>query len=74
MAYSLNATVVPPSGLGYLTLWPWGSTRPGVSTLSALDAGITSNAAIVPASSGQISAYSSDPTQLILDLNGYFAP
>jgi hypothetical protein len=74
VAYALNATVVPPGGLGYLTLWPWGSTRPGVSTLSALDANITSNAAIVPAASGKITAYSSDPTQLVLDLNGYFAP
>jgi hypothetical protein len=30
--------------------------------------------AIVPASSGIIDAYATDPTQLVLDTIGYFAP
>src|SRR5258708_35023804 len=34
-AYVFNATVVPPGGLGYLTLWPQGQTQPLVSTLNA---------------------------------------
>lgn len=33
-AYSLNMTVVPPSTLGYLTLWPTGHVQPLVSTLN----------------------------------------
>jgi hypothetical protein len=73
-AYSLNATVVPPGPLGYLTLWPVGQPQPTVSTLNAPDASIVSNAAVVPTSSGAISAFSTDTTDLILDINGFFAP
>src|SRR5262249_50041825 len=73
-AYSLNATVVPHGPLSFLTLWPAGQPQPLVSTLNAVDGSITSNAAIVPASSGAISAFSTDTTDLILDLNGLFAP
>jgi hypothetical protein len=73
-AYVFNATVVPPSSLGYLTLWPAGAAQPLVSTLNAIDGSLTSNMAIVPAASGAVSAYASNPTQLILDISGYFAP
>jgi hypothetical protein len=74
-AYVFNATVVPPGSLGYLTLWPDdGSSKPVVSTLDAIDGAITSNMAIVPTSNGEINAYASDLTQLILDLSSYFAP
>jgi hypothetical protein len=73
-AYVLNATVVPSSSLGYLTLWPAGETQPVVSTLNAVDGAVTSNMAIVPTLNGSIDAFSSNPTQLILDLSGYFAP
>ncbi len=73
-AYVLNATVVPPGGLAYLTLWPNGENQPVVSTLNASDGAITSNMAIVPTSNGNIDAFSHNPTQLILDLSSYFAP
>ena len=73
-AYVLNATVVPPGSLDYLTLWPAGETQPYVSTLNALDGAITSNMAIVPTTNGSIDAFSSNPTNLILDLSSYFAP
>jgi len=73
-AYVFNATVVPPGSLGYLTLWPQGASQPLVSTLNALDGSITSNMAIVPTTNGSISAYASNPAQLILDISGYFAP
>ena len=72
--YVLNATVVPPGSLDYLTLWPAGEAQPYVSTLNALDGAITSNMAIVPTTNGSIDAFSSNPTNLILDLSGYFAP
>ncbi len=72
-AYVLNATVVPSGGLGYLTLWPDGETQPFVSTLNASDGAITSNMAIVPTSNGNIDAFSTNPTNLILDLSSYFA-
>ncbi len=74
-AYGFNATVVPLGSLGYLTLWPDdGSQRPVVSTLDAIDGAITSNRAIVPTNNGEINAYASDLTQLILDVSSYFAP
>jgi hypothetical protein len=73
-AYVLNATVVPPVALGYLTLYPAGAAVPGVSTLNASDGAITSNLAIVPTTNGSIDAYAPDTTQLILDLSSYFAP
>jgi hypothetical protein len=73
-AYVFNATVVPPGPVGYLTLWPFGATQPEASTLNALDGSLTSNMAAVPAGSGSVNAYASNPTQLILDISGYFAP
>jgi hypothetical protein len=73
-AYLLNATVVPSSKLGYLTLWPAGETQPVVSTLNAGDGAITANMAIVPTISGSIDAFSSSATNLVLDLSSYFAP
>jgi hypothetical protein len=71
-AYVFSVTAVPPGGLGYLTLWPQGQTRPLASTLNALDGAITSNMAIVPTSNGSISAFASNATHLILDISGYF--
>ncbi len=72
--FVLNATVVPPGPLGYLTLWPDGEQQPVVSTLNAFDGYITNNMAIVPTVNGSIDAFADGTTQLILDLFGYFAP
>jgi hypothetical protein len=76
-AYSMNFTVVPYEGqvLGYLTVWAQGSPRPAVSTLNNLTATIVANAAIVPAgTAGGIAVYPSGNTQLVVDIDGYFAP
>ncbi len=73
-AYVLNATVVPPGFLGYITMWPQGSSQPVVSTLNATDGAITSNMAIVPTSNGSINVFASNSAYLILDISGYFAP
>jgi sugar lactone lactonase YvrE len=74
-AYSLNVTVVPDGVLYYLSTWPTGSPQPLVSTLNSFDGAILANAAIVPAgTSGAISVYVTNPTNVILDINGYFAP
>jgi hypothetical protein len=76
-AYSLNFTVVPnPSGqpLGYLTVWPTGESQPVVSTLNNPTATVVANAAIVPAgTSGAIDVYPSNTTDLLIDIDGYFA-
>ncbi len=76
-AYSFNATVVPtPAGqqLGYLTLWPTGQNQPVVSTLNNPTATVVANGAIVPAgTNGDIDAFTFNSTDLVLDINGYFA-
>jgi YVTN family beta-propeller protein len=73
-AYSLNFTAVPHGPLGYLTIWPTGEPQPTVSTLNAPTGAVTANAAIVPAgTSGQISAYAYNASDLIIDIDGYFA-
>jgi len=73
-AYSLNVTVVPPAALSFVTLWPTGLDRPGVSTLNDL-LGITlANAAIVPVGTNDsINVYVNQATHVILDINGYFS-
>jgi hypothetical protein len=74
-AYSLNVTVVPHSTLGYLTIWPTGEAQPYVSTMNSSDGRIKANAAIVPAGyGGAVSVYVTDTTNVILDIDGYFAP
>jgi uncharacterized repeat protein (TIGR02543 family) len=73
-AYSLNFTAVPHGFLGYLTVWPTGQSQPVVSTLNAYGGQVTANAAIVPAGNdGKVSTYALDDTDLLIDINGYFA-
>ena len=74
-AYSLNFTAIPANGiLGYLTVYPTGAAQPVVSTLNAPTGTIVANAAIVPAgTAGSIDVYATDTTDLVVDINGYFA-
>ncbi len=72
-AYVTNATVVPPGPMDFLTLWPNGAAIPTVSTLNAYDGSVTSNMAIVSTNNGSIDAFAYNPTQLLLDISGYFA-
>jgi hypothetical protein len=73
-AYSLNITAIPKGPLEYLTVWSTGQTRPVVSTLNAATGTVTANAAIVGAgNNGQVAVYPTDDTDLIIDIDGYFA-
>jgi hypothetical protein len=73
-AYSLNVTAIPQGALGYLTMWPSGQNQPLVSTLNSPTGAATANAAIVPAGNkGDISVFVSNPSDVIVDVNGYFA-
>jgi YVTN family beta-propeller protein len=76
VAYSLNVAVVPHGGyLGYLTMWPTGEDQPLVATLNSLDGRIKANAAILPAGyQGAINVYVTNTTDVILDIDAYFAP
>jgi hypothetical protein len=75
-AYSMRMTVVPPGPMGYLTTWPAGLSMPVAATLNAPEGGVVGNAAIIPAGSATgepVSVYVNDPTDLVIDINGYFA-
>jgi hypothetical protein len=66
--------VVPHGFFGYLSVWPTGQDQPLVSTLNAYGGQFTANAAIVPVGTGgQISTYVTHDTDLVIDINGYFA-
>jgi M6 family metalloprotease-like protein len=73
-AYSMNVTVAPSGLLGFLTAWPTGAAQPLVSTLNSFDGRVVANGALVPAgSAGAVSLFVTDPTHVIVDLNGYFS-
>jgi Chaperone of endosialidase len=75
-AYSLNFTVVPLGALGYLSAWPT-PNRPvnEVSILNSWSGLVIANGAVVPAGvDGSIDVFVSDPTDVIIDINGYYIP
>ncbi len=75
MAYSVNVTAVPPGPLAYITAYPTGTSVPLVSTLNSFNGQVVANAALVPAGvNGSISFFAASATDLVLDINGYFAP
>jgi hypothetical protein len=77
----LNVTVVGPSNFGFLTVWPYNTAVPAVSTIN-FDAGESAlaNGAIVPLTTDpnfNVSAYcaisgGTGGLNLILDVTGYF--
>ncbi len=73
-AYSMNVTAVPNGSLNYLVAFPAGQQQPPSSTLNSLNGSIVANAAIVPSGGGSISLFATNQTDLIVDINGYFAP
>jgi len=76
-AYSLNITAVPHGPLSFLSVWPAGQAYPNVSTLNSPKGTVIANAALVPAGSaagGPITVLAGNDTDLIIDINGYFAP
>jgi hypothetical protein len=76
---ALNITAVPKPGhnIGYVTVWGSGSGAEGpplVSNLNDPTGTVVANAAIIPLSNDYgINAYSSDDTDLVIDVTGYFA-
>jgi lysophospholipase L1-like esterase len=81
-ALSLNVTAIPQGGNsgGYVTVWGTSGNAqdaPSTSTLNLSGGTVTANAAIVtvnPSTSDSISVYSTSPTDVVIDVNGYFAP
>jgi hypothetical protein len=70
----LNFTVIPPANVDFLAAWPTGQPQPVVSTLNDFQRAVVANAAIVPAgTNGAINVFVTQATDLIIDINGYFA-
>lgn len=74
-AYSLNITMSPRGNLGVLKIYPTGQSLPLAETVSSPQGFIVDNAAVVPAGAdGSIEAHASAPTDLVIDINGYYIP
>jgi Chaperone of endosialidase len=72
-AYSLNITVVPSSPSGFLTGYPTGQSLPLAAVLVWAQGNVTSNAAVIAAgASGSVDLYANEPTDVIIDINGYY--
>ena len=75
VAYSLNITVIPRRQLAYLVAYPGNQAQPNSSTLNSFDGRIVANAAIVPGGAdGSVSLFSTDDTDVVVDINGYLVP
>jgi hypothetical protein len=73
-AFSFNITVVPlGSQMQWLTAWNAGAAKPLAATLVDYTGLTLSNAAVVPAgAAGAFSVFVTDPTQVVIDINGYY--
>jgi hypothetical protein len=75
VAYSLNATALPRGEGTYLRIWPQGQPEPLEGNVDARTGSPESNAVIVPAGTGGgIAASAGLSIDLVVDINGYFAP
>ncbi|MBI4902480.1 MAG: hypothetical protein HY820_02520 [Acidobacteria bacterium] len=72
-AFELNITAVPKSRLQSLIVFSGDEAFPRYQTLTSPDGQITANSAIVKAgSTNNINIYSSDDTEVLIDVSGYF--
>lgn len=74
-AVTVNVTSVTADGPGYLTLFPYNTTRPTASNLNYKGADIVANEIIVKQTLGQpfdFSVFSLVGTDVVIDIVGYF--
>jgi hypothetical protein len=71
----LNVTVTEPTTTGYLTVYPHGTPRPGVSNLNFTPGQTVPNLVMVPLVDGKVDFYNPAGTvQVIADITGYYSP
>jgi hypothetical protein len=72
---ALTVTYTGPTAPGYLTVWPTGQPQPLASTTNPNGAGdIRSNLAMIPlGAGGKVSIFSFAPTDVVIDIVGYFS-
>lgn len=82
--YLLNLTTVPVPVSNYfdfhayLSAWATGPNQPLIATFATVYSDpeeVTANASLIPAGvGGAVSVYVTNPTDLVIDISGYFAP
>lgn len=75
-AVVINVTSAQPDSFGFVTLWPYGETRPLAASLLHITGRNTSNETVVKQTVGDaygFSAYVAGGTHLVGDVVGYFA-
>ena len=74
-AVALTVTYTGPTAPGYLTVWPTGQPQPLASTTNPNGVGdIRSNLAMIPlGDEGKVSIFSFAPTDVVIDVVGYFS-
>jgi SpoIID/LytB domain protein len=74
-AVSVNVVTVEPVAQGYVTVYPCGIARPFTSAVQSQVGRIVSGSAIVPLGvDGSFCVFSNTTTEIVVDLNGSFAP
>lgn len=76
MAVAQNIVVVRTGGTGFLTAYPTGLSVPLVSNVNANGSGQTRSAMALTSvgTGGSVSYYASFPTDVVVDVTGYFSP
>jgi glucose/arabinose dehydrogenase len=72
---ALTVTYTGPTAPGYLTVWPTGQPQPLASTTNPNGVGdIRSNLAMIPlGAGGKVGIFSFAPTDVVIDVVGYFS-
>jgi hypothetical protein len=75
-AYSLDIAVVPPGPLAYVTVYPTGEPSPVAAVaVESPQGSLASSTGIIPAgTNGSVDVYANNPTDVVIDINGYYAP
>jgi hypothetical protein len=74
-AVSVNATVVIPAAAGWIAFFPTGTAWGGVANVNFVGNDVVGNSAVIPlGTGGSFEAYPSSATDLVVDVNGYYAP
>ncbi len=74
-AVSVNVVTVDPVSQGYVTVYPCAVARPFTSAVQSQVGRIVSGSAIVPlGADGSFCVFSNTTTEIVVDMNGSFAP
>src|SRR5512140_630588 len=76
VAYSLNVVAVGPNAAGFLSVFPGATLPTPLTSLLNFAAGdVVANASVVPGDdNGLVGFLSAATTDLVVDINGYYAP